>query len=328
MATVSVIIPAYNAARHFAETLDSVLAQTWQDFEVVIADDGSTDDTMAIAERYRRVHGDRFVLLRRQNQGPSAARNAAFAAARGRFFALLDSDDTWLPEFLASQLRVFEAHPEIAIVTGNGFNRGGPLNGLPVRAPDDPRPDPDLFEILRDETAIFIMTVFRREVYDAVGGFDERLWTNEDYEFWIRAARAGFRFTRNPTPLGYYRRREGSLSSSDLRMIVGILALYRRLLEEGPSSPEERIILERQIERFEAERLATEARAALESGDAGAAVSALDALRHHRRSLPMTLLAAVLRLAPRAGLALYRARQRLRPAPPPASIRPAAAGSA
>jgi hypothetical protein len=325
---VSVIVPAYNVEQYLAEALDSIVAQTWRDFEVVIVNDGSTDGTQAIAERYRALHGDRIVLVSQPNRGLAAARNTAMAAARGSVFALLDSDDAWAPGFLEAQMRILQAHPEIAIVTGNGINRGGGEDGLPVRPADDRRPAPTLLDILRDETAVFIMAVFRREVVEAIGGFDERFRTNEDYDFWIRAAQAGFRFARNSTPLGYYRRHANSLSASDVRMLTGILRVYHKALPLCPPGSPEREIVERQIARFDVERLAAEARAALDRGDTGEAIGVLNQLLDRQRSVPMTLFTALLRLAPRAGLAAYRLRRRMQHSTRAAAFGPAAAPSA
>jgi glycosyltransferase involved in cell wall biosynthesis len=310
MRTVSVIMPAYNVARYLAESIDSALAQTYRDFEIVIVNDGSTDTTLAIAERYCRRHPDRIVLVSQANRGLAGARNTALGVARGEVFALLDSDDTWLPTFLAEQMRILDAEPGVAIVTGNAFNRGGPEDGLPVRPVDDRRPLPNLVEILRDETAVFIMSVFRREVFDTIGGFDERFRTNEDYDFWIRAALAGFRFARNPTPLGQYRRHASSLSASEVRMIAGILRVFRKTLPCcEPGSPA-RQVAEQQIERFDAELLMAQARAALDEGDAAAAVIALDALRRRRSGLTLALVAHALRRVPRVAVWMYRARRR------------------
>jgi glycosyltransferase involved in cell wall biosynthesis len=94
--TVSVITPAFNAAPYVRETLDSVLAQTFTDFEVIVVDDGSTDETAAIVDWYAQ-RDPRVRVVRQANRGIAAARNTAIAHARGRFLALLDSDDLWFP---------------------------------------------------------------------------------------------------------------------------------------------------------------------------------------------------------------------------------------
>src|SRR5215831_13390320 len=115
---VSILTPAYNSAAYVAETVESVLQQTCSDFELLIVDDGSTDDTLAVvralAEADTRVKG-----FASPHGGPAIARNVALQHARGQFLALLDSDDVWDPSFLSTQLSLLQKQPEIAIVTAN-----------------------------------------------------------------------------------------------------------------------------------------------------------------------------------------------------------------
>ncbi len=308
-------MPAYNAEPYLAEAIESVLAQTYPDFELVIVNDGSTDGTLPIAEHYRTLHPNRICVISQANQGLAAARNAGMRAATGAAFALLDSDDGWAPTYLAEQMRMLDGDPRIAIVTGNAINRGGAESGQPVRPVSDDRPAPDLIEILRDERAIFIMSVFRREVADRIGGFDERFRTNEDYDFWIRAALAGFQFARNPAPLAFYRRHDHSLSASESRMLAGILRVFHKTLPCCANRTLSHEIILRQIARFEAELMIAEARDALERNDAAAAAASLDALRGRRgwwRGALLAVAAHTLRIAPRAALWMYRVRRRHR----------------
>jgi glycosyltransferase involved in cell wall biosynthesis len=260
MPTVSVIMPAYNAARYLHLAVDSVLRQTCADLELLIVDDGSVDETVAIGEWYAG-RDPRVRVLRQDNAGPGPARNAGFRAAAGRYFAFLDSDDQWDDTFLVEQVAVLDARPDVDVVIGNARNRGGPRDGLPSRPVRGEGLPITLAEILADETCLFIMTVFRREVVDSVGGFDPTLLTNEEYEMWIRAALAGFRFTRHTKPLGWYTCRPDSLSSCDTRMLTGILRVYaktRPMLPSGAAGSPERAILDRQVARFEAEIAAIE----------------------------------------------------------------------
>src|SRR4051812_42791685 len=291
MPTVSVIMPAYNVERYLSEAIDSVLAQTFTDFELVIVDDGSTDGSRAIADGYRAQHPHRIVVVSQENRGLAGARNTALRVASGRVLALLDSDDGWAPTFLDSQMRLLDAHNDVAIVTGNAINRGGAEDGRPARPMPDPRPAPDLVTILRDETAVFIMSLFRREVVDRIGDFDERFRTNEDYDFWIRAAFAGFKFLRNPEPLGFYRRHANSLSASDVRMIAGILRVYRKAAGHSQAGSVAGDVIAEQIERFETELLAAQAHEALDRGDTPAALAAVEQLRVRRGGIALGLFA-------------------------------------
>jgi glycosyltransferase involved in cell wall biosynthesis len=278
-------MPAYNVARYIGEAIASVCAQTMTDLELLVVDDGSTDETYRVASSWA-VRDPRVRVLRKENGGISSGRNHALRHAAGDLLAILDSDDIWEPDYLASQLAVLDARPEVDLVTGNAWYLGSRLDGQPVRPSPDSRPEPNLEQILSDENAVFIMTVFRRHVYEAIGGFDETFRTNEDYDYWVRAALAGFRFARNDRPLGRYRRRDDSLSASEVRMLQGVLRVNRKLRSLLADRPIELALLDRQTARFEAELVVAEARAALEMGDAAAIQERLAAL-HDLRGGPL-----------------------------------------
>ena len=292
MPTVSVVMPAYNVEAYVEEAVRSALNQTFTDLEVVVVDDGSTDGTAEAVGRIAAAD-PRVRLVRQANRGLAGARNAALRVARGSLFALLDSDDAWAPAFLDEQIAILRSRPDIDIVTGNGWCMGGGRDGQLARPYPDPRPTPDLASIIGDERSVFIMSVFRRRVYNVVGPFDESMRTNEDYDFWLRAAVAGFRFARNDTPLGYYRVRLDSLSADDLRMLRGILHVYTKFRPRIADRPYELAILDSQIDRFETEWLTAEARVALETSDFQAAREHLGAL-HARRGGALLAIATVL----------------------------------
>ena len=308
MPTVSVIMPAYKVEAFIGEAIESVIAQTFTDWELVIVDDGSPDDSGAIAASY--AASDRRIRVARQdNGGLSAARNHAVRLARGEFIAILDSDDLWQPSFLAAQIALLQQHPEIDIVTGNAWNLGSWRDGTPWRPCPDPRPQPTLVEILRDEGAVFIMCVVRRRVFEAIGGFDESLRSNEDYHFWLRAALAGFKFMRNDRPLGFYRRREGSLSASDVRMMRGILKVYDKFRPLLIPLPAELEVLDAQVARFQCELLAAEARDALAAGQINVAASRLAELFWRRRGAVVGVVSLMARWTPRLLSRAYQLRR-------------------
>jgi glycosyltransferase involved in cell wall biosynthesis len=308
-------MPAYNVSRYIGEAIESVQRQTFADWELLIVDDGSTDDTNAVAGR--RARADRRIRLFRQtNGGISAARNTALAQASGDVIAILDSDDVWLPQYIEKQLRILAAHPDVDIVTGNAWFLGSRLDGRLARPHPDPRPRPDLMNLLADEECVFIMSVFRRRVYDAIGGFDATMRSNEDYDYWLRAAAAGFRFYRNDEPLGYYRRRDDSLSASELRMLAGILRVYHKLRPSLLDRPLELAVVDRQIARFDTERIAAEAREAMLARDFGRAHARLAELQSRRGGAKLRLAALLARWAPSLLVRAYAARRarRLEPA--------------
>ena len=251
-------------------------------------------------------------VLTRPNGGIATARNQAMHAATAPLFAILDSDDLWGPSFLAAQLAILEDDSAVDIVTGNARFLGGPLDGRPARPFPDPRPDPDLARIISDETSVFIMTVFRRRVYDTIGGFDETFRTNEDYDYWLRAALAGFRFRRNDRPLGCYRRRHDSLSADDVRMVRGVLRVYEKLRGALADRPHERALTEQQIARFTTALHEVEARMALVSGDMATAAVHLDALHARRGGARVALARLMARWAPGLLARAYDVRRALR----------------
>jgi glycosyltransferase involved in cell wall biosynthesis len=307
---VSVITPAYNAGRFLAECMTSVLGQTEQDVELLVVDDGSTDETAAVADRFQS-EDPRVRVFHRENRGVSAARNLALAHARGTFIAFIDADDVWAPTFLAEQLAILERRPEIAVVTGNAlFLGGGPSDGRAVRARPSQIQEIELLEMVSRDDAICIMSVFRREVYERIGGFDERGRYSEDFHFWFRAAAAGFRFVANPTPLGWYRRWEGSATSNEAGMLQGMIHVFRecRGLCEG-IRPREMAAIDRQIARFQEQYVKCRAKRAMLEGDVVAAPALLDEWRRLRGGLRLHFIVLLWRLCPFVLLWAYRVKQ-------------------
>jgi glycosyltransferase involved in cell wall biosynthesis len=308
MPTVSVIMPAYKVEPYIGEAIESVIAQTYTDWELIVVDDGSPDESGTIAASYAACDR-RIRVARQENGGLSAARNHAIRLSRGELIAILDSDDLWQPSFLAAQAALLQQHPEIDIVTGNAWNLGSWRNGTPWRAYGDSRPRPTLLDILRDEETVFIMSVIRRHVFDAIGGFDESLRSNEDYHFWLRAALAGFKFMRNDRPLGFYRRREGSLSASDVRMMRGILRVYEKFRPLLQPLPAELGVLDAQVARFQCELLAAEARDAIAAGQISVAASRLGELFWRRGGAVVGVVSLMARWTPRLLSRAYQLRR-------------------
>ena len=315
MPAVSIIMPAYNVEPYVGEAIRSALAQTYTDFELIVVDDGSKDGTADVVRRRAR-EDPRIHLVQHANRGLAGARNSALRAARGAFIALLDSDDLWEPDFLAEQMAILEARPDVDIVTGNGWCLGGAQHGQLARPYPDSRPAPDLASIIGDEWSVFIMSVFRRRVYTTIGPFDEDMRSNEDYDFWLRAAVAGCTFYRNDRPLGHYRVRTDSLSASDVRMLRGILHVYTKLRPVIAARAREMSILDRQIKRFEAEWIAAEARLAIELDDFEAAREHLGALHARRGGAALGVARVLARWAPKTLTRMIRFKRAAIPAVP------------
>jgi glycosyltransferase involved in cell wall biosynthesis len=187
---VSAIIPTYNRRDDVVIAVRTAVEQTYpaSSLEILVVDDGGSDDT---AEVLARTFGDRVALLRKPNGGVSSARNYGFAAARGAYFALLDSDDEWLPTKIARQVEYLEARPTFGMVITDVERMTEDRVGFEIfhRREQVPADGHVLPYILRFPALAPASAMLRREVYEDIGGFDESLRTAEDLDFHLRVAR-------------------------------------------------------------------------------------------------------------------------------------------
>jgi GT2 family glycosyltransferase len=200
----SIVIPAYKAAEVLETTVRSALAQTYADLEVIISDDGSPDDTLSVA-RALAATDDRIRVVSGENGGCSVARNRGFAAARGEFCVLLDSDDRLKPEYLEVMSAFIDANPGLDIYSCNGdrLMAGGAVEPFFSGAAYASETSWTLDDIIMIDR-IFIMATVRRSLHERVGGFRSDLRYAEDYDFWLRALALGAKQRYLPQRLGVY----------------------------------------------------------------------------------------------------------------------------
>lgn len=204
---MSVVMPAYNAGQTIRESIESVLAQTLRDLELLVVDDASTDDTARVVSQ---VEDARVVLIRlAQNQGPIGARNAGIAAARGRYIALLDADDLAMPRRLQVQVDLLEASG--ADVCASDYWRWNPESGR-LKPGHQRTADLDLRSLLTVYCPIGNSTVTGRAEAFKSRPYDPAFKHAEDYELWTRMAADGCRFVAAPDLLVKYRLHEGQAS--------------------------------------------------------------------------------------------------------------------
>ncbi len=199
---VSVIVPAYNAERFLGDAVASVLRQNSKDLELIIVNDGSSDSTEALIERFK-AEDPRVRPVHKDNGGPSSARNAGIAAARGDLVCFLDADDVLLPDKLERQGAFLQYFPSCDLVYSDFYVGDAALNPILLRsmAPPDV-PMPELFSYCCWFAPM--SPLMRARVLAKVGAFDEKLRTSEDWDFWIRASRCAA-FGYLPGPVGVYR---------------------------------------------------------------------------------------------------------------------------
>jgi glycosyltransferase involved in cell wall biosynthesis len=221
---VSIVIPCFNAGQFIDEAVQSALAQTWPDVEVVVVDDGSTD--AATRRLLDEAAWPRTRVLRQANAGPSAARNAAIREATGEFILPLDADDRIDPTYVEKAMAAFAADPGLGVVYCRA-TRFGAAEG-PWQLPDY-----TLRELVIDNV-IFVSAVFRKADWARVGGFGEHLRHGvEDYDFWVRLVNAGCRVLQLDEALFHYRVQAESRTSGFARDRAVVVATYAGIFRDN-----------------------------------------------------------------------------------------------
>ncbi len=257
-AAVSVIITTYNHARFLGDAIQSALSQTVNPIEVIVVDDGSTDNPTAVLAGYPNVH-----LIRQTNRGLAAARNAGWRAARGKYIMFVDADDRLLPNAIASNLRRFSKFPNCAFVFGS--YRWIDVLGRPLKdAEPAPDVDDDAYAVLLEGNCIGMhaTVLYRRDRLEETGGFDEGLRACEDYDVYLRLARQ-YRIASGSECLAEYRRHDTNMSGDLPLMLGSALAVLRRQRSQLGADPRWRTAYKRGIrdwQLFYAERYLHHAR--------------------------------------------------------------------
>ncbi|HVC60493.1 MAG TPA: glycosyltransferase [Acetobacteraceae bacterium] len=237
------VIPLYNGARFIARALDSVLDQTLPPSEIIVVDDGSTDDGPVIVQRFVNSHPIR--LLRKPNGGQSSARNFGIASSNADHIALLDQDDAWYPNHLEELVRPFQeararelgwVYSDLDEIDSDGNMVVRSL----LRMMPSAHPKRDVFTCLTmDMFVLPSASLISRKAFEAVGGFDENLMGYEDDDLFLRLFRAGYDNIYLDIPLTQWRIHTGS-SSYSRRMSESRAIYFRKLLASFPDEPQRR----------------------------------------------------------------------------------------
>lgn len=294
MAKVDVIVPAYNAARFLPLALDSVIAQTFTDWRILLIDDGSEDSTAEIGASYQARLGAKLTYIRQQNRGLPAARNTALRHATAELCALLDADDVWLPDRLAESLKAFEGRPEVGLSYGfiDRIDSEGRYIDEFTRRNRHGEGDIATY-IYRRMLDLPCPTVsFRLRCIEQTGSFDENLRSTEDRDLWLRIAQR-FRVALVPRLIAHYRVSPQAMTANPDRMLQAQLQFIAKHYREPGCGWLSRRIALGNIYRQHAEALATRGE------KYPAARSALRAIRFYpfQASTARTALSLLLRWA-------------------------------
>ncbi|MDQ2747000.1 MAG: glycosyltransferase family 2 protein [Acidobacteriota bacterium] len=305
---ISIITPAYKIAEYIAETLDSVFAQTFEDYEIIVNNDGSPDTPEF--ERVLQPYLDKIVYLKQSNEGAAAARNVAIEHARGDLLAFLDGDDVWQQNFLQSQIEFLEAN-DLDLVYSDAILFGGSAMDGQLFTKNAPSTGAVNFESLLDLRCNIITSgvlTKKRSVLEA-GKFDADWLRAHDFALWLKMA-------RNQTRIGYqkqvllkYRVRPDSLSGNSMQRVERELDSYRRVKKQFALDDAEKRIVETQLTRLGAELEIERGKSFLLNEDFAAARTAFGKANEYRRSNRLRAIIFLIKFAPRSLLKFYRLRR-------------------
>jgi glycosyltransferase involved in cell wall biosynthesis len=299
MPKVSVIIPSYNTATLIGEALDSIFAQDYSDYEVIVINDGSPDtpDLERVLEAYR----GRIVYVKQQNRRACGARNNGIHHARGEYVAFLDSDDSWMPTYLRTQMEHFEQDPSLDMIYCDCLIYGaGPQSGRTFMqtCPSEGEANFEAFLTERCQAPISGIVV-RRQTILAAGLFDERLAMCDDYEMWLRLVHRGGRIAYHPSVLGRVRvGRPNSLSASNVRMLEALITILSNVSAEWKLSPAQQALLRKKLEQTQALLALERGKELLKQSEFSQAGTLFEQANGHLHSGKLKLTLLGLRVAP------------------------------
>ncbi len=307
---VSVIIPAYNIAEYIAETLDSALAQTFKDFEIIVVNDGSPD--AAHLEKVLIPYFDKIIYLKQANGGAAAARNTAISAARGSILAFLDGDDVWYAEKLASQTAFLEAN-NYEMVYCNALLFGEPLfNGKTFMqtAPSKGMVTPEnLLEgrcnVLTSGNIVF------KELVVKYGMFDLKAIRVEDFELWFRLCKNGVKIGYQKKVMLKYRIRAGSLTGNNVEKAERSIKALETVRDRNELTKSESRAWQNQLTTLEAELNLEQGKHNLINGNFAEARKNFAEANNYRQKFRLKALMWLLAISPELVLKLFKT---LRPA--------------
>jgi glycosyltransferase involved in cell wall biosynthesis len=231
----SIVVPCYNCADTLSETLESVIAQSFQNYRIYAIDDGSKDETPKVLANYHALLGDKLVWRSQPNAGQVKTKNRALQIVQGEVICFLDSDDLWEPEKLQVQHDIFQKQAEVGLVYCNGHYIDSDSQKKKIYEVDPALRGKCFGKLLMGNAIVASSVAVRRSVIEAVGNFDENLSACENWELWLRVAQVSELEALEDT-LVSYRQHENNMSLDIDKMRnnrLAVLEKYRRRIENG-----------------------------------------------------------------------------------------------
>ena len=298
---VSIIVPCYKTARFVAETLQSVFAQTYKNFEVVVVNDGSPDtpDLEQAIAPWR----DKITYLHTKNCGLAGARNNGIRAAKGELIALLDSDDMWEPNYLEVQVAKLDSDPAADIVYPRTLLFGEESSVTTRSAPSTG--EVTFSRLVQQEVSVMVSVLARREALVRAGLFDDSLRSCEDFDMWLRCVKSGSRIIYHDDVLVRYRVRPDSLSADPVWMYDHARRVLEKMQTSVQLTDEEQEAVRSTIRRMEGNKLFHEGKRAFLAGDDTVAIDRLKQADSYLNSFRIRIILVGVQKVPRTLRKIY-----------------------
>jgi glycosyltransferase involved in cell wall biosynthesis len=303
---ISVIIPAYNIADYIAETLDSVFAQTYTNYEVIVINDGSPDtpEFERVLEKYR----DKIVYLKQENKGVGPARNFGIEHSKAELLAFLDGDDIWLPTFLESQIHFLQTN-NYDLVYCDAYLFGDKYLGTKTYMNGgSPSEGEATFENLLAYKCCVMMsgTVTKKQSVLDVGMFNPEDIRAQDFDLWLRMAHAGAKLGYQRDVLAKYRVRSNSISGNNVQRVQREIDVFNRIKNTLELNENQKKIITYQLERLAAEIEFQRGKSFVIKEDFANAIKSFEAANAYKNSFKLKLITTLLKISPRILLKIYK----------------------
>ncbi len=305
--TVSVIVPAYNAAKYIGEAVNSVFAQTFTSFEVIVINDGS-QDTEELEQELKR-YPEKLRYIKQENRGAAAARNMGLRAAAGEFVAFLDADDTWLPTFLEKQIELLKRSKADLVYADALLSGDSPLAGRTFMQVEPSRGEVTPENLLTVKVTVLTSTVLaRKKPILEVGLFDETFRRGQDFDLWLRLAKAGARFAYQHDVVAHHRIVATGLSGDTMSQLKRTLTVLEAIKSRGQLTASEDAALQTNWKRTLRELAVENGKEKLLRRDFAGALKCFEEAKTSRFSWKVILVCLGLRTAPEILWRLYHRR--------------------